>query len=336
MESLSLLPLHEPPVAAGGPTWPARSTLLISWWLLREIEASRARKKHITVDSTIKKITWMLPSSKTDQAALGAERSHTCSCEFSRPSLCPYHLIVAHLQGVRDDNDYVFTTDDAQQTTKRGWADTFQQLATQLQLPVQAANGARLYTGHSARVSGARHMASSQIELWRIQLFGRWGSEVFLHYIQDAPLAQLNLLAQEVTAQQSLQNAKAELAALLRAAAAAGPAIALPAPQMLEDCEAAAERLEDPPLSSSEFIRNSNGGGKVHRVLDKDELQHPRNWRTRCGWHFARDHTHHSWLSAAEVENVTSKSKCHKCFPELAARPSSSSSSSDSSDTSLS
>ena len=61
---------EELPLVDGGPRWPGRSTLLASWWLLREIEASRARRCHITVDHTVKKVTWRLPSSKTDQYLL--------------------------------------------------------------------------------------------------------------------------------------------------------------------------------------------------------------------------------------------------------------------------
>ena len=49
--------------------------------------------------------------------------------------------------------------------TKAGWADTFQGLAQQLGLNLCHPNGARCYTGHSARVTGAIHMAKNNIEL---------------------------------------------------------------------------------------------------------------------------------------------------------------------------
>ena len=75
-------------------------------------------------------------------------------------------------------------------------------------------NGARIYTGHSARVTGARFMAEHNIELWRAQLFGRWGSDVFVHYIQDAPLKQLDRLASESTATMSVQRAQEQLRTL--------------------------------------------------------------------------------------------------------------------------
>lgn len=127
--------------------------------------------------------------------------------------------MVAHLREVRDAEGYVFFHGVTQEkTTKAGWADTFQEIAQRLGLDLTYPNGARAYTGHSARVTGARHLASSQVELWRIQLFGRWGSEVFLHYIQDAPVSQLHLLSQESTAFKSIQVAKQEIFALMQRA----------------------------------------------------------------------------------------------------------------------
>ena len=52
----------EEPLARGG----ARSSLLASWWLLREIEASNALVGHITIHAEEKKVDWRIPSSKTD------------------------------------------------------------------------------------------------------------------------------------------------------------------------------------------------------------------------------------------------------------------------------
>ena len=106
---------------------------------------------------------------------------------------------------------YIFPAADGHSSTKKGWADTFEALAKRLELPITRQNGARAFS-----VSGARFMATNNIELWRIQLFGRWGSEVFLHYIQDAPLAQLDMLALESTAAMSVHKAQEELELLQR------------------------------------------------------------------------------------------------------------------------
>ena len=76
------------------------------------------------------------------------------------------------------------------------------------------------------------------MELWRIQLFGRWGSNVFLTYVRDAPIAQLDRLALESTASLSIETAKVQLQDLLRRTASvtgAASRVALPSPAMLED-----------------------------------------------------------------------------------------------------
>lgn len=141
--------------------WPARASLLASWWLLREIEAAHAIREHIEIDQANKRVNWRLPPSKTDWKALGATRSHSCSCECA-PAAEP--------------SSPVFPSSVGSPASKTGWADTFQHLRAALGLPTSHPNGARSFTGHSARASGAVHLAASQIEVWRIQLFGRWGS----------------------------------------------------------------------------------------------------------------------------------------------------------------
>ncbi len=67
------------PLAAMGPKWPGRCTILISWWLLREREAAQAKRGHITVDHELRQITWRLPSSKTDQSRSAATRAPVIS-----------------------------------------------------------------------------------------------------------------------------------------------------------------------------------------------------------------------------------------------------------------
>ena len=148
--------------------------------------------------------------------------------------------------------------------------------------------------------------------------------------MQDTPLAQLQNLAQESSAQLSIQVAKQELSALILQAQSAKQTLAIPDQDMLQDCEAAADLLPI-PVSASEFIQNTNGGGKLHRILDKDVNQHPRSWRTRCGWRFGRETTEHKYFSAEEAKTFRSKLKCGKCFPETRHQSSSSSASSTSS-----
>ena len=212
------LPHVSTPLAQGGPAHPMRSVVLISWWLLREIEASAAEVGHIELDTKQGLVHWRLPSSKTDIQALGAIRTHSCNCEDSRsPNLCPYHAMKRQMEWCIERKYHkLFVDEFGQDTTKQGWALTFEALAHQLGISVTTAAGAKKFTGHTARASGAVYLATTQVELWRIQLFGRWGSDCFKIYVRDAPLTQLKGLSQEASLKSSLTSARAELAALLQ------------------------------------------------------------------------------------------------------------------------
>ncbi|CAK9045157.1 Uncharacterized protein SCF082_LOCUS25539 [Durusdinium trenchii] len=303
----------------GGPRHPVAATVLASWWLLREIEASRARRKHITVNVTDRRVTWRLPSSKTDQAALGAERSHTCSCALHSPNLCPFHLMVGHLANLPEALDQpIFPAEDDQiPASKDGWADTFEQLAIHLGLPVTHNNGARMFTGHSARVTGARFMAEHNIELWRIQLFGRWGSDVFIHYIQDAPLKQLDKLALESTATMSVQRAQEQLQLLQQRIASCKSHFMHPEPDMLQDCAAGIPQIPAQGNRPGVIIQNTARDGKVHATLIYKLDLPPKQWRTRCGWPFGKNQA--DFKVHDSVEATPLQERCSKCFPKTRA-----------------
>eukprot|EP00435_Cladocopium_sp_Y103_P032253 s2001_g8.t1 len=313
LAELALLPHSEEPLVRGGPKWPVRSALLASWWLLREIEASYSLTSHVDIDEEAYKVSWRLPSSKTDWKALGATRSHTCSCEFTTKSQCPYHSVVDHIKALGPKySGPMFPGSDGLPATKTGWADTFEALGKALGLQCSYPNGARCFTGHTARATGAVHLASNQVELWRIQLFGRWGSQVFLHYIRDAPLKQLDKLALETSAQMSIEAAKNQLQDLLRRAQSGLAAVvACPSQEMLDDCETANIHV-DPPKPTDVNIVNTSGG-KVHRTMIFGDDFHPREWKTRCAWHFGGPHT--TYMVSAEAPSAGEA--CKKCFPEF-------------------
>lgn len=303
------------PLVSGGPKWPGRAVLLASWWLLREKEAAQAKRMHIRLDEHAKTISWRLPSSKTDQAALGAVRVHSCSCTIGRSPICPYHLMVDQLQAIEADPlAPIFPTGGGASATKIGWADTFQAIAAELGIPLHHPNGARIFTGHSARVTGARHLASTNVELWRIQLFGRWGSSVFLHYIQDAPNVQMQTLALESSASLSIQQAQAQLGSLLRQIEDIKPQVARVQADMEHDCEAALGEIA--PVSGSEpWVLNTSHAGKLHRALVWDKSINPKSWRTRCGWNFA-SHSADYTMYESHLGGPQHVPKCLKCFPE--------------------
>ena len=81
--------------------------------------------------------------------------------------------------------------------TKKAIVQTVLNLAQCLGLPLHTLSGALRFTGHSFRVTGAIFLASSGIDVWRIHLHGRWGSDTVLRYVRLAPLG--NSLALEAS-----------------------------------------------------------------------------------------------------------------------------------------
>ena len=69
----------------------------------------------------------------------------------------------------------------------------------------------KLITGHMPRVSGVVHLAKAGLEIWKIQIFCRWGSDVILRYIQDAPLEQSHKWARDAAVGLGPTEARNEL-----------------------------------------------------------------------------------------------------------------------------
>lgn len=323
------------PVHPQGPQFPARATLVTSWWLLREIEASNAEIDHVDDCTDGRLIHWRLPSSKADWVALGATRSHSCCCpgNISDP-LCPYHALSAQrvFASKLPRGKWLFPTATGEQATKAGWVATFEWVASQLGEPLESPTGARRFTGHSARATGAVHLATTQVELWRIQLFGRWGSEAFKLYVQNAPLTQLHMLAQESSVQTALSAARAELAAMVKQLKSYGQwraaqPIAQQPIQCYLDCEASAPISPAVKPPESLFVVNRRRAGKLHRVTHHGKDIQRYLWHTACFWYFARHDANYS----LSVTMPDSAPKCAKCFHTTRDTDSSSSTDSESS-----
>ena len=316
-----------------GPLAPGRSTLLASWWLLREIEASHARVSHVSFDWSKKEVSLKLPNSKTDFMALGTSRSHSCSCTVSTPQMCPYHGMMAHVAFAKsiagNREGWLFPTSEGQKPTKSGWCKTFMEVADRSGIIGYWDNGAPKFTGHTARASGAHHLAQAGVDLWRVQIFGRWSSAAFLRYVRSAPLASLSSLATESSLTNSIAAARLELQAL----AAQPGAPQLEDPKELvpvnHDMIVEATPVKVIPPAVREFVQNTASCGKFHEVLVKGDSIHPREWRTRCGWYFGRGLTTYSLQNSEPSE-----ARCKVCFPE--ARCETTSDSSTSSDSSSS
>ena len=108
-------------------------------------EASAAEVTHINVDTAAKLTHWRLPNSKADWKALGATRTHACSCsETLAPELRPFHCMVKQIQWTESIKSLrLFPSTDRKETAKQGWADTFEAIAKKLKLQVHSPTGLR-------------------------------------------------------------------------------------------------------------------------------------------------------------------------------------------------
>ena len=147
-------------------------------------------------------IFWCLPASKTDVKALSATRVHRCICEAhsTLATICPFHLakeyldLLAALFGEAGDEDALplFPTCKGAGLSHTATVASLRAVASALGEPLtRDAGGSVLqrFGEHVMRVSGAQLLARIQVDLFVIQLIGRWGSMAITRYVQEAPLA---------------------------------------------------------------------------------------------------------------------------------------------------
>ncbi len=205
------------------------------------------------------------------------------------------------------NTEWLFPSDKGNQAAKEGWALTFESIAAiaaiafYLDIPLVTATGLRMFTGHSARATGAVHMAMNQVELWRIQLFGRWGSECFKIYVRSAPLTQLTMLARETSVQTSLLVARGLLKQIqsVDIPNPAGPLKSQPV-----EVEPAATQAEA-------FVLNRTSRGKLPRVRYNPTSSQHYLWHTHCFWYFARS-SQSDYKVLTEIPDGVQQ--CSKCF----------------------
>ena len=207
------------PWVGHGPVGPRNLVVLGSWFMLREVEAANTLAKDITIQlvNGKPKVTWMLPASKTDQRAVGVARSHGCSCREEPVPSCPAHAAWDHACRLKEQFgegylDRPFFPDmRGQVCSKEAVAATLSEAAVKLSVPVETASGK--ITGHTMRVTGAQGLAAGGLDLWAIQLLGRWGSMAVKTYVREAHLEQAEGWARRVGQNMDLEDLVANVAA---------------------------------------------------------------------------------------------------------------------------
>ena len=301
------------PVVKGGMIFPKETVILGSFFMTREIELTAANLGDFTWHEEERTVVWLLPASKTDTKAKGTRRSWGCVCGSSSsalPSPCPYCASVIirrwHVQQDCSPGVPFFCTLGGARVTKDAAVKTFRLLAEWCGQEVMH-DGVFLIGGHTLRVTGAQHMAALGIEVYLIQLMGRWGWAMVMRYVAEAPLLKVTDAYRNKALGRSLHEACREKVMEISSADddEAIQAIKRECDKLKTTMEEQAAELgmlrtmvsddveklkSDLQLLSSRdiaFIKRTDiDDAKWHPVV----VQHPeppKRWRTECGWRFA-------------------------------------------------
>lgn len=323
------------PLVEDGPVGPYCMMVIGCYFLLREAEASLMLSGNVILDQGLKQVTLRLPSSKTDAAAIGVERSWGCLCKSHGVEGCPFHLadlqakFLYKLFGNYDAGRLpFFPTRHGNPVDKSKAVETFEAVHTRLGLNITDEDGYRLLGGHSMRLAGARILSSAGLRIYQIELLARWKSPMLLHYAQSAPLKRITEDLAEVTTKRNLdevletiRNEMANLEKSARDASRSGElqerlvqletkvqqVDARTGTMIQEQLLRIKHQLLDKPC---EYLRNLSTG--TWHVVQQDGIGHaPINWSTVCGWKFAMS----QFVRCSKEPSVKDK-VCDKCFPD--------------------
>ena len=220
------LPADRGPWAAGGPVSPRNLVVAGSWFLMREIEASLALASSVTLEtsSATPSVAWALPVSKTDPQALGVSRRHGCSCRSpSSPTpSCPTHALWDQLlflrrrfperfkmkgdQSVPDATLPLFPNERGEVCDKEAVVNTIIEAGRKLGMVVANSDGTERLSGHSLRVTGAQGLTRLGVDLWAVQLMGRWGSDKVKTYVREVQLERASEWATSAAKKEDLES----------------------------------------------------------------------------------------------------------------------------------
>ena len=274
-------------------------------------------------------------------ARAGTQRSHGCSCEdLCKPSVaCPAHAAWDQQiflqsrfkdrwhQQVPDPDLPFFPKADGSKCSKDGITQTLIEAAKLLKAPFTSST--ERISGHSMRVTGAQGLATAGLDLWAIQLLGRWGSDAVRLYVRDAYLASSATWASRVARSQALDDLARSIGRQggtrvtterlsLTNESAANFTDSLPylLQNVKEDMACALALEATAACTSSEdkaFEVVINAEGKVHAVLISPSVSLAQA-STVCGWRFGRANARVAPFAQAPSCH---KQLCAKCFPSL-------------------
>ena len=300
----------------------------MSFFLLREIEASLALLKNATWDDEARKFGLLLPASKTDPGAASVYREWGCLCsspeDLATP--CPWHAAVrlrstlgrrfgtlggdiagcpAHLS--------LFPSCSGGVLSKDSVVTCFERAATALGEPLRDTMGRRRYGGHSGRVSGARYLGSIGVELYKLAILARWASDTILQYVKMAPMRTLTDDCKRLLTGTTIDKVVADVRASIGADSAKLQVLDSNLRYCISQQAAIERRLASLSTQSVAIHVVNNNTLAAHRSASNLESQPSPNWKTVCGWRFAgANFCVHRGLSDSNFE---ARHLCKTCCP---------------------
>jgi len=358
LERFGELPGGSDPWVPGGPVGPRNALVVGAWWMLREVEAANLRAALVTVvPAIVPTATLHLPASKADSGAAGVSRSHACLCAGSPGPACPVHaawdqqLVLrarfparAAAPGSQPSLPF-FPDSEGQPVAKAAFAETIRHAARLLGVPLVSPCGTLRVAGHSLRPTGAQGLARLGLDLWAVQLLGRWGSAAVMGYVRDsaagpeAAVSRRALLGRNLEDLSDAQRRGASAAEIARLALgevrASIPAFlsdlrktllaelrqppgqalgqAAPPASSSSSADSDTEESDDPAgvdlaAPSPQEQVSSKWTCRLHKVLiGPASTPTPADWTTVCGWRFGG--------TTGGREPRPNDATCLRCYP---------------------
>ena len=311
LDKLSQLDLGMESQFVGSPLGLPNLITLFVFFLLRDLEGAYAVIADLVFDNAKLLVRWWLPVSKTDPAAKGCHRTWGCLCATS--SRCPYHAALSQVNFVTSrfpNHDPqclpLFPNADGLPVSEQTMQQTVDHLATRIGAPITNEWGENLRGRHVWRVMGAVMLAELNVDMFRIQLLGRWGSDVVMRYARLAPIKHITEHVQELQSTSSLTEVIKELRESLADLSAKHAHLKQHIVEELREEMKAQEAIAVEATEDEEFVVNTKTGVH-HRV--RLRAGDPWLWSARCSWMFGR--TGHRF-----TKTLTDKHDelCDKCF----------------------
>ena len=303
----------------GAPIGWSHLLVIGTFFVMREIEIAAALAVHVRIDTDKQIVFLRLPASKTDVTGVGCTRSWACLCrEGRRRPACPYHAAIEQLALLKvifgeplTDTLPLFPVASGNCVEKKAVIRTLEATLLAAGQPTTDDTGAKIYGGHSFRVSGARMLASLGVDIAKIMVLARWASDAVLRYVRDAPLdtlpSEVAFLMDQRNAQAQVQEATAHMEAEhddLKETVAALRA-------RMDEATAVLARVCAPPPACKIIAKHNGRKKKAHEAMVDGTDAPPQQWRTRCGRPFA------DWVFTrhADVAEFPEDFICRACFP---------------------